>query len=121
MNRRSRDTDGSPASILETRDWLDPRCSARSDCVNPWRERVVRNRMPSLNFILSMTSAVLAVLNSCLFVLMEPLVRDGWGSMFGVSEYVNSDISKTRDSKGFPYVSSDIWEALVFLGKSICQ
>lgn len=37
--RRSIETDGSPASILATRDWLDRRCAANCSWVSPWRLR----------------------------------------------------------------------------------
>src|SRR5262245_25046169 len=37
--RRSRETDGSPASILATRDWLDRSVFARATCVMFWRRR----------------------------------------------------------------------------------
>jgi hypothetical protein len=44
LTRRSSDTEGSPASILAMRDWLDWRRFARSACVRLWRRR--RSRRP---------------------------------------------------------------------------
>jgi hypothetical protein len=48
--KRSNETDGSPASILATRDWLDSSFAARSSCDRPFRCRLCLKPAASLIF-----------------------------------------------------------------------
>ncbi len=72
--RRSNDTEGSPASILATRDWLDWRRFARSACVRLRRRR--RSRRPVASRTLrSMyaASSSLRCRNSWVVPIFQPL------------------------------------------------
>jgi len=70
---RSNDTEGSPASILAMRDWLDRRRCARSACVRLRRRRRSRRPMASrtLRSIYAASSA-LRRRNSCVVPIFQP-------------------------------------------------
>lgn len=74
FTKRSRETDRSPASILATRDWLDPSRSATSVCVNPLRSRTSRIPDASASFnSMKLASSGLSCRKSVALPTAQPL------------------------------------------------